>query len=87
MKARQPVFRACFDAALRTSPRLAGKVVLAWRIESSGEVQGAGVRQSTFTDNCMLQCMLDVARATRFPPADGPCFVAYPFVFENPGAP
>jgi hypothetical protein len=61
-----PGFRACYDRALQSDPRLAGKAIVIAKIASSGDVSSADAAQGTGLPSPMIQCLLRWVHNARF---------------------
>ncbi|MCP4503841.1 MAG: AgmX/PglI C-terminal domain-containing protein [Deltaproteobacteria bacterium] len=74
----------CYNKALAKDPRLAGKLVAAFRISPSGFVDKAEVRDVSFGSVQAKQCVESIVYDSKFPPpkGGGDVFVNYPFVFD-----
>jgi hypothetical protein len=58
-----------------------GGLTVSWRIAPDGTVTDAAIVSSTLDNERAKGCVLRRVRAFRFPPADGPSQVTYPFAF------
>jgi hypothetical protein len=76
---------ACYEAALKRSPNLSGKITLRFTIGRIGKVTKVDIEVDTMQDDEVKQCIIDRAMNWRFPPpqsgSDGVQF-AYPFIFQ-----
>lgn len=76
-------FRQCYEAALRRTARLSGRVMLSWRIVEDGAVEEVGIAASTLRDEEIERCLTTRVRTLRFPRPDGGTVnVEYPLVFH-----
>lgn len=86
---RDPVAEAqrCFDPARKADAEgAAGGVVVRVVIGPAGEVEGATVHLSSFEQEEVGDCLVDVLRGWRFPPPfGGTVVVNYPFVLRGRG--
>ena len=74
-------FRQCYEAALRRNTRIAGKIVLSWKIVQDGGVEDVATGSSTLRDEEIERCLMTRVRALRFPRPDGGTVkVEYPMV-------
>jgi hypothetical protein len=75
-----PQVKHCYEVRLAQKPTLAGRLVVAFRIDDRGEVSGA--RAEGF-DPQVDACVVKVIESLRFPGPGGGCTaqVSYPFVF------
>lgn len=85
MKSRAGVFRACYEKELSKEPKLAGKVVVNFKIGADGKVVSAAVASSTLSSRTVGDCIARNVLRLAFPPSTGPSTVNYPFLFSNAG--
>ncbi len=86
VKARGSVFRACYQRELNRSPNIAGKLVVRFKIDGSGVVQGAQVTGgSTLANAAVSECVTGNVMRLKFRAAGGVANVTYPFVFSPGG--
>lgn len=76
--------RACYARALVDSPNASGKVVLGWRIEANGTTSDVSVKSSTLKLPKTEACMVQQVQRWKFPSADAPVVLSYPFVLARP---
>lgn len=77
--------RACYDRLLLgTSAETAGRVSIRFHVEPSGIVRQVEIASATIGDPTFQDCVRNVVRELRFPSADAPTIVTYPFRFEGP---
>jgi hypothetical protein len=76
--------RGCYERALRTDAQLQGRVVVAVRIGSTGNVCSASVGQDTLRAANVSSCVVGLFRGRRFPaPVGGGCVdVQVPLSFK-----
>ena len=76
---------ACYEAALKRNPTLAGKITLRFTIGKIGKVTKVDIEADTMHDDDVSACIIDHAKGWRFPPpqsgSDGVQF-SYPFIFQ-----
>lgn len=76
---------ACYEAALKRNPTLAGKITLRFTIGKIGKVTQVEVEVDTMHDDDVRSCIIDHAKNWRFPApqsgSDGVQF-SYPFIFQ-----
>jgi hypothetical protein len=89
-----PIAQECYETALETQPKLAGKLVMRFSIVGDPEVGGvvdeaAEDPSSEIKDPDLLECMRESMLSLSFvPPEDGGTVeVTYPFVFASDDAP
>jgi hypothetical protein len=77
--------RACYQTALLSHPKLAGRLVLKWQISPEGVVTSIKPVLSDLHLPSLESCVMSVLRATPFPsnPRGLPTMVLYPFVFRK----
>lgn len=73
---------ACYERELKSSPGLRGKVVVGFVIGADGRVRPPRVVRNTTRNRDMLPCIKRAVRSWRFPTAEGPADVEYPFAFK-----
>lgn len=84
VRARMASFRACYEEGLKKNPKLAGRVVTRFVIDTSGKVDSAAAIGDF--DGDVKQCVAAAAKELTFPPPEGgPVTVAYPIVFSPTG--
>jgi hypothetical protein len=82
VRERLPALKACYDKALRATPRLAGKVVARWSIDAEGKVTEFSWESDQLGSKTFADCARRVIEAWRFPPPkSAPVVVSFPFVF------
>jgi hypothetical protein len=82
VRERLPALKACYDKALRATPRLAGKVVARWSIDGEGKVSAFTWETDQLGSKLFSACARRVIEAWRFPaPKGAPLVVSFPFVF------
>jgi len=84
---RRGAFRACYDIGLKRSPNLGGKIVISWRIQMDGLVNGGSVRKkSTSVNNTDIKSyFVKAVKDLKFPQPDGgEVVVNYPFLLVPP---
>lgn len=74
--------RACYERELKTSPTMRGKVVVGWTIGADGKVRSPKVVSNTTGNREMLPCIRRSIKSWRFPKAQSPQDIEYPFVFK-----
>lgn len=76
---------ACYEAALKRNPTLAGKITLRFTIGKIGKVTQVDVEVDTMHDDDVQKCIIEHAKSWRFPApqsgSDGVQF-SYPFIFQ-----
>ena len=77
--------RKCYEAGLRASPNLSGRVTIKFVINMEGDVQSAADEGSDYTDVTVIQCVAEAFKRLHFPkPEGGNVTVVYPSIF-SPG--
>jgi len=64
--------QACYQEALDRRPHLRGKVTIAFKVDTDGNVHEAGLAKSTLRDEKAEGCLVGVFETLHFPPFD-PC--------------
>jgi TonB family protein len=75
----------CYEPALKTNPKLEGKVSVAFTITPEGKVSNADVRETTINNPVVESCVVRATQEMTFPknPDNVPThIVAYPFYFK-----
>ena len=76
----------CYERALLKKPGLKGKLVLEWRISTSGRVSRVRQKLSTIQSAEVATCIIKKLGKWRFPkPQGGIVVVSYPFIFSSVG--
>jgi outer membrane biosynthesis protein TonB len=73
---------ACYERELKKNPGLRGKVVVGFVIGGDGRVRPPRIVRNTTRNRAMLPCIKRAVRTWRFPKAEGPADVEYPFAFK-----
>lgn len=75
----------CYEKQLRSTPGLAGRVMLEWTVTSSGGVGVVKVATSSLSSDAATRCMMDRVKKWKFPKpkGSGSVTIAYPFVFNT----
>lgn len=82
---RMPRFMRCFEQRMRDVEFLAGDIRMAFRIHTDGTVAWVYPAESSIGDRQAEQCVLEIARSTRFPrPQGGEAEFAWGFGFDAP---
>ncbi len=81
---RYTMIKYCYERYLKRNPTLAGTVTLNFKVDPSGKVVQARVKQSTIQDPAVGQCIVGVARRWRFPEttSGSGATISYPFIFK-----
>lgn len=75
--------RYCYEKQLQRDPKLAGKLIIEFKIDENGNVTVARVASSTLGDPTAETCIVAEFKKLRFPaPEDGTVTVKYPMVFK-----
>jgi protein TonB len=84
LKRRENGIRQCYERALKSNPKLKGKVALEWAINEQGRVVQIKVLEDTLGDSKVSDCIMDIINKIRFPEATkGIVPVRKTFVFES----
>lgn len=89
IRPHQPDIKACYDAALKTIPDVAGEVDVAISVAPSGKVAGATVHSSTTKAPTLDSCITGKIKGWIFPKPKGTgnYDFTFPFVLGTPKAP
>ncbi len=80
-----PRMERCYDRALKLRPRLKGRVVLFWAIQTSGRAIRARRAGGTIQNRPFARCLAGAISGTRFPrPTGRAALVRLPFIFGQP---
>jgi hypothetical protein len=65
---KRPQSRACYDAAVKKAPGLAGRIIINFRIDESGNVSetSQGMQDDQITDETLVTCVSDVIKTVSF---------------------
>jgi len=86
VKARQGVFRACYQTVLNRTPGLGGKLVMHFTIGGDGVVKTAKVAAGSTMRNADVEsCVSSNIMRLKFPAKGGLANVNYPFLFQPGG--
>jgi len=80
-----PQVRACYERQLKQSPGLRGRVKIGWTIGADGRVRSPSVVSNSTRNRTMLPCITKAVRSWKFPRAESPADVEWPFVFKPQG--
>jgi Ca-activated chloride channel family protein len=74
----------CYELELANDPKLAGKVVVRFTIDSSGKVGAVQIVESTLGDKAVEECIVKAVGRLTFPAvADSTTVVTYPFQLRS----
>lgn len=80
-----PELEGVYTEAIRRNPELRGKIVVRFRIDPSGKIQGAEPVDVSFRDSAFVNAVLDKVRRWTFDSTGGRTVeVLYPIVFIAP---
>jgi hypothetical protein len=85
VKARGPIFRACYQRELNRSPNISGKLIIRFKIDGKGVVQAASLGGGTLSNAAVTECVTSNVMRLKFPAKGGLANVSYPFVFSPGG--
>lgn len=84
LKRRERGIQQCYERALKSNPKLKGKVVVEWGINEQGRVVQVKIVQNTLGDAKVGECISDIISRIRFPEATkGIVPVRKTFAFES----
>jgi TonB family protein len=82
---RLPELEGVYTDAIRRNPDLRGRILVRFRIDSSGKVRNAEPVEKSFRDTAFVTSVLEKIRGWTFEPTGGrEVEVLYPFVFVAP---
>jgi outer membrane biosynthesis protein TonB len=74
----------CYEKELQRFPHLAGKVVVDWKVNLDGRVDGAKIGSSSLGNPSAEGCMVRQVKNWQFPKPNGViCNVSFPFFFKG----
>jgi hypothetical protein len=85
VKAGAKAVRGCYQKELARSPKLAGKVVVRFKIGGDGTVVSASAASSTLPSDTAVACIVAAVKQLKFPAKGAVANVSYPFVFAQGG--
>ncbi|HHO51974.1 MAG TPA: AgmX/PglI C-terminal domain-containing protein [Deltaproteobacteria bacterium] len=74
--------RACYERALKSNPRLRGRIVASWRIEASGEVSRPRITRDEIGDEGLQSCVIGAIGGWGYPSSGKSTTVEFPFVLQ-----
>jgi hypothetical protein len=82
---RKNAIRACYERELNHRKDLSGKIVVSWRIDAGGAVQGARIKSSDLRSGEVEDCVVRQIQRLQFPKPRGgtTALVNYPFIFAQ----
>jgi outer membrane biosynthesis protein TonB len=83
---RSPQVKACYERELKKNPALGGKMVVSWTIGADGRVRSPRVVRNSTGSRAMVPCVTKAVADWRFPKAESPSDVEYPFAFRSQDA-
>lgn len=84
IKKRKSAIRKCYETALRTNSKVAGKVVVQFTIGPRGRVTSSKVKSNSTGDSGVGSCIAGRLKGWRFPKPDkGSVTFSYPFVLSK----
>jgi hypothetical protein len=87
MRSKVRALKACYDDALKRTPALAGKLILAFVVEPNGRISGVSFSDDSLHSAVVAECIKERARLWRFPVPEASQSVAieFPLIFA-PGS-
>jgi TonB family protein len=84
MRKSARAFRVCYERALKSNPRLGGRIEISFTIDANGRVVEAAARHDSIGEQSVRNCILSAVRRVRFPasPNREPITVNYPLLFR-----
>ena len=84
IKKRKSAIRKCYETALRTNSKVAGKVVIQFTVGTRGRVTAASVKSNSTGDKGVGSCIAKRLKKWKFPkPENGSVTFSYPFVLSK----
>ena len=83
VRSKRSAIATCYERELQRTKGLGGKVIINWKIDLGGGVQGAKVRSTTMRNDKVQDCIVRVVQNLKFPnPRNGKIpVVNFPFIF------
>jgi hypothetical protein len=83
IQSKLPQLKACYEAQLKKSPSLAGKIVISFSVDDKGQTSDFSFKQNELQDTEMESCFVSELKKASFPPAPPATNMSidYPFVF------
>lgn len=76
--------KRCYETQLAKNPKLSGKVMVRFVIDTDGKVTDSSIAETTLHDSLAEGCIAGAVRTWLFPkPQGGRVIVAYPFILAN----
>lgn len=86
IRRRQRAFQQCYENALKSNSKLAGKLMVEFVIGDDGRVKAADVVRDDVGSAEVSKCVLNLVKRLRFPqPDDGEVTITNSFVFQPGG--
>ena len=79
VRSRMSEVRFCYDKLLKRDPKAAGTIGLKWTVKPDGTVGDVKKGKGSLRDKALHECLLKRIAGWRFPKADKPTTVSYPF--------
>lgn len=84
IKKRKSAIRKCYETALRTNSKVAGKVVIQFTVGTRGRVTASTVKSNSTGDKGVGNCIAKRLKKWKFPkPENGSVTFSYPFVLSK----
>ena len=84
IKKRKSAIRKCYESALRTNSKVAGKVIVQFTVGPRGRVTKSSVSSNSTGDDGVGKCIAKRLKGWRFPkPENGSVTFSYPFVLSK----
>jgi hypothetical protein len=81
VRKKQPEMRKCYEAGLARDPKLQGRVVVKFVVETTGKVSSAEDAGSDLPDTATVACVASVFRTMVFPAPYLKMTISYPLMF------
>ena len=83
VRTRARAIQACYSRELQRTKGLGGKVIIKWKINSSGKVERPQVRSTTMRNGTVEDCVVRQVSSMQFPSpkGGGSATVNFPFIF------
>jgi hypothetical protein len=83
VQAHAAAIQFCYEKELQRFPHLAGKIMLGWKVDPDGRVNGAKIDSSSLGNPGAEGCMVRQVKAWVFPKSTGFTDVHFPFLMRG----
>ena len=88
LQSHRPVIEKCYEVEVKKKPAIAGRVNVAFTIQTNGTLTGATIKDSTLQDPVVQKCILtELATVTFDPTPQNPIALGYGWSFATSSSP